>query len=372
MAARSAPVRRAVACRFGLFGLVLANLLFHPSCTRDKGCSSNDASTERVGGSGGGRSGTGGGNSGTGGDSSGTGGGSSGNGGGSLGTGGDGSGTGGGSSGTGGGYAGAGGSCEVIGSGCRSDRVCCSGQCGPYGCYEVDASAETNDAGMERTEGTGGSGVGYIACGSPAPLVIGGQDTGFTKCGVTGVLHRTRVVDCPNLLPRAGGGSCTALGTLGVSTDPCVRDSDCTAKPYGYCAGEASKWQPCGCNYGCAHDLDCVPGQLCECADPIGICRAASCTDDTRCDTGSLCASSALSWGGCSWTPPARGFECPKSEATSACRTRSARHPIPRAPFHPRRERDRVIHPSCCARRFRSPVGRVDRSRCPAAIAADH
>ncbi len=163
--------------------------------------------------------------------------------------------------------------------------------------------------GRRRTRGGGGGGAGggTIACASPAALVIGGQDTGFVRCG-SSVLHRERVVDCPNLLPRAGGGACTALG---AATEPCTTDASCTTRPRGFCTTVPTTHAPgCGCVYGCVRDTDCAAGQICECGDPVGICRAASCTTDGQCATGSLCASAALAWGGCSSSPPPRGYEC--------------------------------------------------------------
>lgn len=155
--------------------------------------------------------------------------------------------------------------------------------------------------------GSGGTLSGYIACSDPEPLLISSQDTGFVRCANSAVLHRAQIIDCPNLLPRAGGGACSALGT---ATEPCAQDSDCTAAPLGFCTEVPSHYPGCGCVYGCVSDLDCGVGKICECSDPIGVCRPASCISDQDCASGSLCASAALGWGGCSWSPPERGYQC--------------------------------------------------------------
>jgi len=155
----------------------------------------------------------------------------------------------------------------------------------------------------------GAAGTGYIACLNPTAVVIGGQDTGYVRCmGGGSILHRSRAMVCPSLLPRASGGACTAPGT---TTDPCANDAACTAKPHGYCAMVPTNRLPaCGCLYGCLRDADCAPGQNCECGDPIGTCRAAACATDANCPPGSLCASADLAWGGCAYSPPARGYRC--------------------------------------------------------------
>jgi hypothetical protein len=123
-------------------------------------------------------------------------------------------------------------------------------------------------------------------------------------------MHRARIADCPSLLPRASGGQCTSIGGA-MAELPCAQDADCTARPLGACMLVPTTHYPgCGCVYGCTRDADCAAGQICECADPVGQCRAAACTDDSRCPAGSLCASADLGWGGCTFFPPARGYQC--------------------------------------------------------------
>jgi hypothetical protein len=79
-------------------------------------------------------------------------------------------------------------------------------------------------------------------------------------------------------------------------------DSDCVAKPYGWC-GNGGGGQVPGpyCNYGCVKDSDCGTNQLCECGDPVGRCVQADCTSDANCDAGFLCKGYDTS-GGCGIT----------------------------------------------------------------------
>ena len=84
--------------------------------------------------------------------------------------------------------------------------------------------------------------------------------------------------------------------------------------PLGFCRLVPTSHYPgCGCTYGCVRDTDCASGEICECGDPVGTCVRAACTADSACPAGSLCASTALGWGGCSFYPPGMGFECQAS-----------------------------------------------------------
>jgi hypothetical protein len=124
------------------------------------------------------------------------------------------------------------------------------------------------------------------------------------------VVHRRTVVSCPSLLPRPGGGACTSMVNA-TASEPCAADADCTKRPNGFCTTVPTSHYPgCGCVYGCIHDGDCGTGEICECGDPVGTCVKAACAEDKACPSGSLCASVALSWGGCSFNPPAIGFQC--------------------------------------------------------------
>jgi len=182
-----------------------------------------------------------------------------------------------------------------------------AGRGGAGGTSGTSGTGTGGSSGRGGVSGTGGAGT--IACLGPSALVIGGEDTGYVRCmGGGGILHRPHAVDCPSLLPRTGGGACTAPGT---TAEPCANDAACTAKPHGTCAMVPTNRLPaCGCVYGCVRDSDCATGQICECGDPIGVCRAAACATDAACPAGSLCASADLAWGGCANSPPPRGYEC--------------------------------------------------------------
>ncbi|HEY4160233.1 MAG TPA: hypothetical protein VGM29_19105, partial [Polyangiaceae bacterium] len=162
----------------------------------------------------------------------------------------------------------------------------------------------------------GGTTTGsYIACDNPSKVLLSGKDTGFVSCGA-GVVHRASVVACPTLLPRADGGSCTTgLGVAGAPS--CTLDADCTEKPNGICERVVITHFPtCSCSYGCLSDQDCAAGEICECGDPVGQCRATDCTTDASCPAGSLCASAVASFGGCSFYSGPRVFKCQASADT--------------------------------------------------------
>ena len=193
-------------------------------------------------------------------------------------------------------------------------------------------SAGGTNAGGTNAGGTnaGGTNAGsYIACADPSPVMVGGQETGFVRCEASDVLHRVSVVDCPNLLPR-DGAACTPIGP-GEST--CTSDADCTGAPLGICTTVPTSHYPgCGCVYGCERDSDCAQGELCECADPIGRCRPASCASDAACAPGSLCASADMGWGGCTAQPPARGYEC-QAQADTCLTDAQCAAPLPACAF---------------------------------------
>ena len=199
------------------------------------------------------------------------------------------------------------------------------------------SDATDSGAGAGGTMSTGGSagasgtGAGYIACDNPTELQVSGQNTGFVRCGTSDVWHRALVLDCPTLLPRAGWGCSSALG--GVVDEPCMTDLDCTTRALGFCTTVPTSHYPgCGCVYGCITDADCEAGQICECGDPVGRCRSASCTRDADCEAGSVCASTDLGWGGCTWTPPERGYEC-QSSADTCLTDADCASPLPACAF---------------------------------------
>jgi len=88
----------------------------------------------------------------------------------------------------------------------------------------------------------------------------------------------------------------------------CAADSECTARPEGYCEGGIN--MPCECNYPCRRDEECQAGEICECLS--GVCMPATCTTDADCN-GAFCAQYALT-NVCRW-----GFACqtPSDECAS-------------------------------------------------------
>jgi hypothetical protein len=130
---------------------------------------------------------------------------------------------------------------------------------------------------------TGGSGMG------------GGDPTGdCTKrsgnwLSCKGGLHRTEPGKCQSKLPRAG-----AIPPTKPDLDECTKDSECTAKPNGFCDVLPSGFVPVEphniCAYGCLQDSDCSDGAVCLCGDFIGSCETApSCKSDEDCTGGALC-----------------------------------------------------------------------------------
>ncbi len=191
-----------------------------------------------------------------------------------------------------------------------SQAVADSGQAPDSGQDDV-ADAGASDAGVVQ-RGT------FISCAAPMPVVAGGQSTGLVECGDSGVLHRADDVACPVLLPRATG-PCAGRGINPDAGQDCTNDSDCTAKSLGTCNLGSGHFPTCGCSYGCVHDSDCAPGELCQCGAPVGACVPASCHLDSQCPAGSLCASSPLGWGGCSWDPLPSVYAC--ESAADTCLT---------------------------------------------------
>jgi hypothetical protein len=199
-----------------------------------------------------------------------------------------------------------------------------AGASGADGGQTADAGAVNAPGGDAGDAGAAGSAATeLIACADPAPRLVAGEDTGFVQCGPTGaaydpdapqfeavVLHRASALECPNLLPRADGGECTS-NDLSDPAEPCAEDADCSARPFGFCSLVPTAHYPsCGCSYGCIADSDCEPGQICECGDPVGLCRAASCSVDAECGSGNLCASAPLATTSCTFFPAPRGYEC--------------------------------------------------------------
>jgi hypothetical protein len=180
---------------------------------------------------------------------------------------------------------------------------------------DAGGSPNSPDSGQRDLTDAGASdtgvvtGTSFIACRDPIAVVVGDSGTGFVECGDSGVLHRAGAVACPVRLPRASS-ACTGRGVGLDAGSACATDSDCTAKPLGTCNLGSGHFPVCGCSYGCVHDSDCAAGEICQCGDPVGACITASCNLDTQCPAGSLCASSPVGWGGCSWDPLPVAYAC--------------------------------------------------------------
>jgi hypothetical protein len=75
----------------------------------------------------------------------------------------------------------------------------------------------------------------------------------------------------------------------------CLRDTDCTAKPHGYCGfidafgGPPLPGYPAQCSYGCIRDDECGMNQICVCGNPVGHCENAACSVDSQCGPGFVC-----------------------------------------------------------------------------------
>jgi len=133
-------------------------------------------------------------------------------------------------------------------------------------------------------------------CAGSEPILLRGQSTGYARCS-TGARHRIAATSCPSLLPREGDGtpwlSQFFEGDSPGSSDvrgSCQRDSDCSARPHGYCGFAELPPARTSCVYGCVRDEECAQDHICLCADPVGHCVPADCRTDAECGRGYLCA----------------------------------------------------------------------------------
>jgi len=132
------------------------------------------------------------------------------------------------------------------------------------------------------TGSAGGGGVGasagatnnHFPCKNPHD-----EGNGFVQCD--DFRHRREAGTCTSHVPRAN-----PVPTESAST--CTYDTDCTAKPHGWCQPNI-QIAGSSCNYGCVQDTDCGENQLCECGEPVGRCVRAECTSAADCASGFLC-----------------------------------------------------------------------------------
>jgi hypothetical protein len=104
-----------------------------------------------------------------------------------------------------------------------------------------------------------------------------------------GVHHRPPSVTCEPFTPREG----SRIGPIdwdgGLWGYECAFDADCTERPHGYCyTYEDVATSYSTCRYGCVSDVDCDPGQVCDCGWIANECVRAGCVTDAECGAG-LC-----------------------------------------------------------------------------------
>jgi hypothetical protein len=161
------------------------------------------------------------------------------------------------------------------------------------------------DAPLAGTTSTGGS----VATGGTGTGGVPGNCTPLSGNWIScdqgqGLVHRTAPGKCDSKLPHA-----EALQPIDPQLDECTKDTECTAKPNGYCAvfypGFTNTKRHNYCAYGCLTDADCGQGQACQCGSEIGECTSATtCKSDEDCQ-GGLC----LQFDSCPGVP-AYDFAC--------------------------------------------------------------
>jgi hypothetical protein len=182
-----------------------------------------------------------------------------------------------------------------------------SGASGVAGIGGISGASGAGGAGAASGSGAAGSALSSAppSNGGAAGSELGGDDDVFVRgCPLPkrrdvaveecsdGVLHRTGPALCSSELPRADDPFLVSVTSqyLARGGDPavieCQRDTDCTARPHGYC--ELESWQT-RCNYGCQRDEECGERRICSCARPVGVCVEARCSSDASCPAGSAC-----------------------------------------------------------------------------------
>ena len=157
----------------------------------------------------------------------------------------------------------------------------------------------------------GGTGGG-ISNGGFGGAIIDPPGPGCTKLSGNwmscdnGLVHRAAPAQCASKLPRAA-----AIPPTDAALDECTKDSQCTAKPNGYCGVLHSGFVPTKphniCLYGCLQDSECSDGSICECGDFVGSCTSApACKSDKDCTGGALCTQ----YDSCPGVPGVTSFAC--------------------------------------------------------------
>jgi hypothetical protein len=133
-------------------------------------------------------------------------------------------------------------------------------------------------------------GPSFYGCVAP----LGNADAGGFQICQNGMKHRPFKGECPaymrDIVFAVDGG-------VVDGGNSCLRDSDCTAKPHGYCGfidtlgGPRIPGYPAQCSYGCVRDEECGANQICVCDNPVGHCESATCKVDAQCGGGLVCGS---------------------------------------------------------------------------------
>ncbi|MEZ4446180.1 MAG: ferritin-like domain-containing protein [Polyangiaceae bacterium] len=119
-----------------------------------------------------------------------------------------------------------------------------------------------------------------VPCSDSTPVLIGSADSGYATCG-EGYVHRRVATTCPAVAPRNN------VCDDGSGAPACTTDTDCTARPNGFCDIDFSGL--CTCSYGCTEDAECGDGAICLCGETASYCVAASCRSDQECEGDLLC-----------------------------------------------------------------------------------
>ncbi len=185
----------------------------------------------------------------------------------------------------------------------------------------ASGGSEAAGAGSGGSDTAGGSGMGGaisvggtgMGGGDPTGHMCSAQSGNWLSCD--NGLHRTEPGTCTSKLPRAA-----AIAATKPDMDECTKDSECTAKPNGFCdvlQGGFTPIQPHNiCTYGCLQDADCRDGTVCLCGDLIGQCeQAPSCKSDKDCTGGMLCTQ----YDSCPGVPGVNSFAC--QSANDKCDT---------------------------------------------------
>jgi hypothetical protein len=166
----------------------------------------------------------------------------------------------------------------------------CGGSTASSKGFEVDAASAQDWSHTGSTEDS--SAANRFPCVDPAPLVIGGKDTGYDTCQGAR-LRRRIVVDCPNLMANLPSASCGFCSSGCFCTSGCTRDSDCSSGQICVCADPVGHCVDSSCNAGkCAPGFDCIdydispgcPGSAFACQTP-----ADACLTDSDCGAGANC-----------------------------------------------------------------------------------